>query len=470
MLNSGSRAARIHCNAPPFKYSQKKPSGYIWQQSAARRSGLHRTEIALTKAIHVDRRGVADRNILGSAARPSPRSPGGSLLEIKERKRDNRLDKRLQSPFREAGRAFSADKSRTPLDARGHHEYKKSVFALASYSLASLMNRLPAMLSRLGKRSCLSKHVWFDVVPLVSAFLPLAVRATDDVSALVRQAKPAVVELLTLNARNQLLAIGSGFFMTRNGWVITNQHVLSGAHSVFARASNGAVYPLNRVLARDARLDIMTLWFRTPNVPYLTLDRSDVVEGQRVLVIGNPEAEGLEGTVSEGIVSAIREGGKFIQITAPISPGSSGSPVLNEQGKVIGVASSILRGGQNLNFAISAKAILGLTRTAEQIARDRMELSKALLSRLTKELGLTTAQQSKAKPIILRFATDSQTLMDNYDSESATVAEATDFAAKANQVTQQYDADMIVILTPAQKEKFVAIYDVAPSSTPKAGK
>src|SRR5207253_2445110 len=107
--------------------------------------------------------------------------------------------------------------------------------------------------------------------------------------------------------------------------------------------------------------------------------------------------------------------------------------------------------------------------TPEQIARDRMELSKALLSRLTKELGLTAAQQSKAKPIIYRFATDSQTLMDNYDSESATVAEAANYAAKANQVSKQYDADMIAILTPAQKEKFVAIYDVASSPTPKTG-
>ena len=79
------------------------------------------------------------------------------------------------------------------------------------------------------------------------------------------------------------------------------------------------------------------------------------VEGQRVLVIGNPD--GLEGTVSDGIISAFRSGRSMIQITAPISPGSSGSPVLDETGQVIGMATLVSKEGQNLNFAISAEAI-----------------------------------------------------------------------------------------------------------------
>jgi hypothetical protein len=73
------------------------------------------------------------------------------------------------------------------------------------------------------------------------------------------------------------------------------------------------------------------------------------------VVIGNPE--GLEGTVTEGIISAFREGGDIIQITAAISPGSSGSPVLDDDGNVIGVATATYKEGQNLNFAISTNAI-----------------------------------------------------------------------------------------------------------------
>jgi serine protease Do len=91
-------------------------------------------------------------------------------------------------------------------------------------------------------------------------------------------------------------------------------------------------------------------------VEFLTLrNSSDAVEGEKVLVIGNPE--GLRGTVSDGIISAFRENRSLIQITAPISPGSSGSPVLDETGQVIGMATLVEKEGQNLNFAISAEVI-----------------------------------------------------------------------------------------------------------------
>ncbi len=91
-------------------------------------------------------------------------------------------------------------------------------------------------------------------------------------------------------------------------------------------------------------------------MPHLQLGSSaKAVEGQKVLVIGNPE--GLQGTVSDGIISAFRDNGTYIQITAPVSPGSSGSPVLDEAGQVIGMATLVYREGQNLNFAISADRI-----------------------------------------------------------------------------------------------------------------
>jgi tetratricopeptide (TPR) repeat protein len=86
-------------------------------------------------------------------------------------------------------------------------------------------------------------------------------------------------------------------------------------------------------------------------------------EGDRVFVVGNPR--GLEWSVSDGIVASIRENedsGKLIQITAPISPGSSGSPVIDSQGRVIGVATLTLSNGQNLNFAIPSYQLSALRR------------------------------------------------------------------------------------------------------------
>lgn len=104
------------------------------------------------------------------------------------------------------------------------------------------------------------------------------------------------------------------------------------------------------MIGSSGRLDKAT------DVPHLQLGSStETVEGQRVLVIGNPE--GLQGTVSDGIISAFRGDRTYIQITAPISPGSSGSPVLDESGQVIGMATLVYREGQNLNFAISSETI-----------------------------------------------------------------------------------------------------------------
>lgn len=172
----------------------------------------------------------------------------------------------------------------------------------------------------------------------------------------VEKTKPAVVEILTFDQQNKPLKTGTGFFVSSDGALLTNFHVISGASSILAKTPTGAVYFLKNLVATSESDDVAKLQFIATDVPYLTLGSSlKAVEGQRVLVIGNPE--GLEGTVSDGIISAFRSGRSMIQITAPISPGSSGSPVLDETGQVIGMATLVSKEGQNLNFAISAEAI-----------------------------------------------------------------------------------------------------------------
>ncbi|HXM28457.1 MAG TPA: S1C family serine protease, partial [Chthoniobacterales bacterium] len=201
------------------------------------------------------------------------------------------------------------------------------------------------MLARLG----------FCICPLISIVGTVAVHATD-IPALVQRAKPAVVEILTFDQQNDLLKSGTGFFISPDGILLTNYHVISGGGGIIAKTPTGAVYILKSVVSYSEAHDVAELQFLTTDAPYLTLGHSSgAVEGQRVLVIGNPV--GLEGTVSEGIISAFRAGRTLIQITAPISPGSSGSPVLDESGQVIGMAILVYREGQNLNFAISSETI-----------------------------------------------------------------------------------------------------------------
>jgi S1-C subfamily serine protease len=187
------------------------------------------------------------------------------------------------------------------------------------------------------------------------AILRTAESRATDIPEIVRKAKPAVVEIITADAHGNVSS-GTGFFITPEGLLLTNYHVIKNALTVGARTPSGAYYPFSGEWTKLPGVDIAMLKFNANDVSYLKLDSNvQVEEGQRVLVIGSPE--GLEGTVSDGLVAAIRQNGQYVQITAPISHGSSGSPVLNEQGQVIGVATSMVVNGQNLNFAISSGAI-----------------------------------------------------------------------------------------------------------------
>ena len=177
-----------------------------------------------------------------------------------------------------------------------------------------------------------------------------------DIPALVRRAKPAVVQILTFDQTGAPLYTGTGFFISADGYLLTNYHLLDGAASILARSPSGTIFHLKKIAALSRASDVAELQFDATTPNYLGFgSTTDAVEGQRVLVIGNPE--GLEGTVSDGIISAFRENRSLIQISAPISHGSSGSPVLNEFGQVIGIATSIWKDGQNLNFAISAETV-----------------------------------------------------------------------------------------------------------------
>jgi tetratricopeptide (TPR) repeat protein len=164
------------------------------------------------------------------------------------------------------------------------------------------------------------------------------------------------------------LGQGSGFFVNNKGHIVTNHHVIEGAYRATVKTSSGIEYPVEGIIAKDADADIVKLVANIPDANITFLNLSEIVpsEGQDIVVIGNPL--GLESTVSAGIVSAVRDipaFGKILQITAPISPGSSGSPVINNKGEVIGVATLIITKGQNLNFAIPSDKIIALKETAK---------------------------------------------------------------------------------------------------------
>ena len=194
-------------------------------------------------------------------------------------------------------------------------------------------------------------------VPLASS------QGREGLPGLIKRLAPSIVVVRTYDRDGKPLGQGTGFFVDPSGHVITNHHVLRGAFRADVKTYIGKVYSVRNVLAEDEMGDLIRVSVEMVGDPFPPLSVSSLLPevGEHIIVIGTPL--GLEKTVSDGIVSAVREipnFGQIVQLTAPISPGSSGSPVLNMKGEVIGIATFLIIAGQNLNFAIPGERILRL--------------------------------------------------------------------------------------------------------------
>ena len=213
-----------------------------------------------------------------------------------------------------------------------------------------------------------------------------AMSSVPDFADLVAKVKPAVVSITTHlrqradadeqgiptpfgmmrpPSRRAVEAKGSGFIVDSNGTVVTNNHVVANASSVFVTLDDGSQLPAH-VLGRDSRTDLAVLKIDAGHpLPFIALgDSSQVRVGQWVVAMGNPF--GLGGTVTAGIVSAkgrdIGSGpyDQFLQIDAPINQGNSGGPLFTQDGRVVGVNSEILSptgGSVGIGFAIPSNLV-----------------------------------------------------------------------------------------------------------------
>ena len=175
------------------------------------------------------------------------------------------------------------------------------------------------------------------------------------IPAIATAANGSIVSIVMSDKEGKPISQGSGFFVSKDGLIVTNYHVIAEGNSAVAKLPDGAFYAVDGVLRFDKARDVAVIKAHGQNFQTLTLGNSDQVQvGEEVVAIGNPLS--LDSTVSNGIVSGMRavkeDGGKFLQITAPISTGSSGGPLFNMDGGVIGITTMYLKGGENLNFAI----------------------------------------------------------------------------------------------------------------------
>ena len=226
------------------------------------------------------------------------------------------------------------------------------------------VNYLKALIDNLGD----GKQVVPKAAPLIPPSSPITQEIPEkgneiSVPKLAQRALAASVSLEVLDENGAKLGRGSGFFVRRN-LIATNFHVIKGASRASVKLVNTETkYRIEGVTATDEKNDLALLKVAMYGVTPLALGNSNMVQiGETVYVVGNPK--NFEGTVSDGIISGRRDRGgeERLQMTAPISPGSSGGPVLNRKGEVIGVSVSLYNPlfAQNINFAIPSNALKAL--------------------------------------------------------------------------------------------------------------
>lgn len=188
---------------------------------------------------------------------------------------------------------------------------------------------------------------------LLLTLLTVGIYSYGQLSDLVTKNEKAVVQIFSYDEFGTPSSTGTGFFTDKSGIGLTNLHVIDDAKFAYIRDYKGDIFQIEKISRVNKECDLAEFIVKTTDsrvFDILNFNINTPPKGTDIFVIGNPE--GLESTVSTGIISSIRdqEGKKLVQISAPISPGSSGSPIMDMQGNVIGVATYQYKKGQNLNF------------------------------------------------------------------------------------------------------------------------
>jgi S1-C subfamily serine protease len=207
--------------------------------------------------------------------------------------------------------------------------------------------------------------------PALSRLPPLANtnETPPDFVSVVARLGAAVVKVENLAEDGKILKTGTGFFASPDGAVVTCHHVVEGASNIRVCTLTGAEFKNNGVLLADPKIDIAILGVEASGVASVPLaDDQSAAVGMPVAILGNPL--GLSGSLSTGVVSALRsvKGYDFpaIQVSAAVSPGSSGGPVVDREGRLLGMVSAKMPEGESIGFALP----VGLIRQALQKVRE----------------------------------------------------------------------------------------------------
>lgn len=211
------------------------------------------------------------------------------------------------------------------------------------------------------------KKIFLFYTFLFVSFLNGAIGQELSAEKIYKNTSDAVVTILTFDANNNPLSQGSGVVLNDKGWIVTNYHVYAGSEKIVVKHKNKIV-EYTSIIGLDVEKDILILKIANNTFPHIVIGNSTLLKiGQKIYAIGSPM--GLENTITEGIISGLRSGTEmskdFIQISAAISHGSSGGAVLDTKGKLIGISTSTVTDGQNLNFAIPINEVLRIYKQSD---------------------------------------------------------------------------------------------------------
>jgi S1-C subfamily serine protease len=212
-----------------------------------------------------------------------------------------------------------------------------------------------------------------------------SVKASSELvpSQIFVRASPSVVVIVAENKTTQSEALGSGFVVGRDR-IATNHHVVEGMKEAFVLFSDGKVKPALNVVADSVQQDLIILTVETDNRPPLSFgDELNLHQGDPVYALGAPK--GLQLSFTNGIVSSFRKSNAqfLIQTTAPIAPGSSGGPLLDRAGRVVGVTTSMISDAPGIYFSVGIGDVKRLLKTPQTVALPFSEWAEQQVNRNT---------------------------------------------------------------------------------------
>ena len=214
------------------------------------------------------------------------------------------------------------------------------------------------------------------------------------VADIAEAVKPSLVKVIQVG-RKGMDGLGSGFVVSADGLIATNRHVIGEARRIRVETSDGKVEEVTEVFASDVRLDLAILRIARKDLKPLPLGDSEKLrQGDRIVAMGNPQ--GLAFSVVEGVISEPQrdiDGLKMIQVALPIERGNSGGPLLDRQGRVLGLLTLKSARTDNLGFAMPVNELKKLIAKPNPVPMSRWLTIGVLNPRVWKQIGRASCRE-----------------------------------------------------------------------------